>query len=205
MNENIKTFARIGTNSTLKWLGIFSLGILISLVLFTIVLVQNIKYFGFITNNPAALILLIGTPFFIFIYLLIANKFSIQNVIYNIWINKGQEFVEPLVEKIGAKITSKSNWASEVSNQAKLKAKLISENASDMETPKIQRKILNYAIKKVQLDDINFKDENLRLTDVLILKIKSFISTVSKPKLTLFWIVVFSQLVLFTISQFHKS
>ena len=162
MNENIKTFARIGTNSTLKWLGIFLLGILISLVLFTIVLVQNIKYFGFITNNPAALILLIGTPFFIFIYLLIANKFSIQNVIYNIWINKGQEFVEPLVEKIGAKITSKSNWASEVSNQAKLKAKLISENASDMETPKIQRKILNYAIKKVQLDDINFKDENLR-------------------------------------------
>ncbi len=204
MNENVKTFAKIGLKSTLNWLGIFVFGTGITVLLFTIVLIQNHKFFELTTTNPAAFVLLIGAPIFIFLFFVIANKFSIQKVIYNIWVNKGQEFVEPLLEKIGAKITSNSNWTSQISNQAMLKAKLISENSITIDTPKLQRKILNYAIKKVQLDDIDFKDENLRLTDVLSLKIKSFISTVSKPSLTLFWFVIFIQFVLFIISQFYK-
>lgn len=203
MNENVKTFTKIGVKSTFKWLAIFAFGIFISVMFFSIVLIQNREFMGLITQNPAGLIVLIGTPFFIFLYFVLANKITIQSIIYNIWVNKGHEFVEPLVEKIGTKITSKINWTSEISNHAILKAKLISENASDLETPKMQRKVLNYVIKKVNLDDINFKDENLRLTDVLVLKIKSFISTVSKPSYTMFWVLAAIQLLLFIVSQFY--
>ena len=205
MNENIKTVAKIGAKSTLKWIGILAMGIGITLLLFTLVLVQNHKFFELATTNPAGFALLIGAPIFIFLYFVIANKYTIQNIIYSVWVSKGQDFVEPLVEKISTKITAKVNWSSAISNQAMLKARLISENATAVETPKLQRKVLNYAFKKVQLDDIDFKDENLRLTDVLILKIKSFISTVSKPSLTLFWIVASIQIVLFVVSQFYTK
>ena len=205
MNENIKTFAKIGIKSTLKWFGIFAFGTGITILFFTLVLIQNRKFFELTTTNPAGFTTLISVPLFIFLYFIIANKYTIQNIIYSIWINKGHEFVEPLVNKIGTRITSKTNWTSEVSNQVLLRAKLINENANDIETPKMQRKILNYVIKKINLDDINFKDENLRLTDVLVLKIKSFISTVSKPSLTSFWIVVLVQIVIFTVSQFYKG
>lgn len=205
MNENIKTFAKIGIKSTLKWFGIFAFGTGITILFFTLVLIQNRKFFELTTTNPAGFTTLISVPLFIFLYFIIANKYTIQNIIYSIWINKGHEFVEPLVNKIGTRITSKTNWTSEVSNQVLLRAKLINENANDIETPKMQRKILNYVIKNINLDDINFKDENLRLTDVLVLKIKSFISTVSKPSLTSFWIVVLVQIVIFTVSQFYKG
>ena len=205
MNENIKTFAKIGIKSTLKWFGIFAFGTGITILFFTLVLIQNRKFFELMTTNPAGFTTLISVPLFIFLYFIIANKYTIQNIIYSIWINKGHEFVEPLVNKIGTRITSKTNWTSEVSNQVLLRAKLINENANDIETPKMQRKILNYVIKNINLDDINFKDENLRLTDVLVLKIKSFISTVSKPSLTSFWIVVLVQIVIFTVSQFYKG
>ncbi len=205
MNQNVKNIAAIGAKSTLKWIAIFTFGVFISVMFFSIVLIQNIKFFGLINQNPAGLILLIATPFFIFLYFILANKITIQGVIYSIWVNKGHEFVEPLVEKIGTKITSKNNWTSEISNQAILKIKLISENANDIETPKMQRKILNYVIKKVNLDDIDFKDENLRLTDILVLKIKSFISTVSKPSYTILWVLATIQLLLFIVSQFYKN
>ena len=205
MNENLKLIAKIGAKSTLKWIGVLALGTLITITFFIIAWFQNKELSKLIFINPAAFVLIVGSPLFLLFYFFIANKITIQNLIYSIWTNKAVDFVDPLVEKIGAKITSKKQWTKEISNQNILKAKLISENAAATETPNMQRKIMNYAIKKVKLDDINLKDENLMLSDILSLKIKSFVSTVAKPSFTLFWGLAIFQLILLVISQFFRS
>lgn len=213
MKESIKLYAKISGKAFLKWFLIVASGIVITLVFFFIILFSNASGAGGGHGNPFALLislaledvfgllLFAGAPIFIILYFLIANKVAIHTVIYEIWTNKAVVYVEPAVQKIAEKITSKQNWISTVSDQAMLRAKLLDANKNDKSTSTLNRRVLNYAFKKIKLDDIDFQNEKLTLADILTSKLKNFISESAKPSFNLYWILIGIQVVLLICSM----
>lgn len=213
MKESIKLYAKISGKAFLKWFLVVASGIVITLVFFFIILFSNASGAGGGHGNPFALLislaledvfgllLFAGAPIFIILYFLIANKVAIHTVIYEIWTNKAVVYVEPAVQKIAEKITSKQNWISTVSDQAMLRAKLLDANKNDKSTSTLNRRVLNYAFKKIKLDDIDFQNEKLTLADILTLKLKNFISESAKPSFNLYWILIGIQVVLLICSM----
>lgn len=212
MKENIKLYAKISGKAFLKWLFVLLSGSIISAILFLIIFFTNVSGAGGGHGNAYAFVinlavqdlfgflLFIGMPLFVFLYFAVANKIGIQTIIYEIWTNKAMQFVEPAIKKIADKITSKQNWMTSVSDQAMLRAKLLDENRNDKSNSSLNRRVLGYVFKKIKLDDIDFRDENLTLTEVLTLKLKNFISETTKPSFILFWVLVGVQFLLLILS-----
>lgn len=212
MNESIKLYAKISGKSFLKWLIVIITGIVVTMIFFFVILFTNASGAGgghgnalaFITNLAIqdffGLLLFAGAPVFIFLYFSVANKIAIQTVIYEIWTNKAVQFVEPAIKKIAEKITSKQNWITTVSNSAMLRAKLLDENRNDKSNSTLNKRVLNYVFKRIKLDDIDFRNENLTLADIITLKIKNFISGIAEPSFKLFWVLLITQFVLLFLS-----
>lgn len=135
---------------------------------------------------------------------MIANKVSIHNALYQLWKTQAGDFIANQVEKITSKFTDKEGWQREITNKAILKAKILQENKSDPNSSKLQRKLISYGFKKINLDDINFQDENLKLSHILKVKFYDFISNTAKPSLKLFWILIFLQIFLLIVSFLLK-
>jgi hypothetical protein len=106
------------------------------------------------------------------------------------------DVISDKVGNLAEHLTEKEEWRKDISNKVILKAKLLHENKTDSNTSKLQRKVINFGLKKIPLDDINFQDENLSLSGILTTKFNNFISEAVKPSSKLFWIVLLIQIVL---------
>ncbi|KAF2509963.1 hypothetical protein EYY60_10600 [Flavobacterium zhairuonense] len=209
MKENIKTGVTIIAKTTLKWLIVLTTGLLSSIMFFMIILFQNIRLAGgghgnaialminLALNNPCAFILVVGSPIFILLYFLLANKIAIQSVLYLMWKNKAQNFVEGKIIRIVDKVTDNSEIVNSISNESILRLKLLQENNKDQEDSKIKKKVINYLFAKVKLDDIDFKNKDLKLSDIISTRISRILSEAVKPSYLFFWILLGIQLVLF--------
>ena len=78
----------------------------------------------------------------------------------------------------------------------KLQLKLIQE-IRDSNDNKWLKKIIIYGFKKVSLNDIDFKDENVSFSDIIKDKIITGLKNVSKPNRNFFWIILGVQIILF--------
>ena len=208
MIENIKIYSKIATKSFFKWLLLVGLGIGLSIIVFIILLFQNIinnensTIFNLYKTNWTAFILIIGTPIFIILYIIIVNKHFIQNAINQVWKNKAEGFATEKIKLIVDKLVAKNETLNSISNESVLRLKLLEENRTNPDTSKIKRKIVDYIIKKIKLDEIDYSDKELRLSDIVANKVNSFISESAEPSLLFFWIILVLQIVLFIIAQF---
>ena len=212
MKENIKLATKIGGKAIVKWLFIFIMGNTLTLTIFLIALYTNLQlaggghgqvvalFMGLLTDNIFAFILIFGAPGFIALYFVIANKVSIQNIIYLLCESKAGDYVSDKVGAIAGRITDKEGWRNEISNKAILKARLLQASKSDPETSKLQRKVIGYGFEKIRLDDVDFQDENVKLSTILQTKFRNFISDTTKPSLKLFWGLAFVQIILLVCS-----
>lgn len=213
MKDSIKLIAKVSAKTALKWIFIISFGVILTLITFFIALWSNAElaggghgsvialFIGLLTSNFFAFLLVFGSPVFIGLYFVIANKISIQNAIYLIWKGKAGDYISSKVSSLAERVTAKEGWRSNLADKAKLKTKLLQEIKEEKETSKLQRKIISYGFKKVRLDDVDFKDENLKFSDVLTTKFNHFISETAKPSLKLFWILVIIQISLLICSK----
>ncbi|WCC44077.1 hypothetical protein PJW08_09695 [Tenacibaculum finnmarkense] len=216
MKENIKIAVKISGKTALKWIFIFSLGNIVTLITFLIALYGNIGlsggghgsiiglFTGLITTNIFAFLLIFGSPAFIAIYFVIANKISIQNAIYLLWEGKARNYISSKVENVTKKLTEKEGWKKELTDKAILKAKILQLTKNDNDTSKLQRKIINFGFNKIKLDEIDFQDENLNLSDFLTNKFNDFIAETTKPSLKLLWILIITQISLLICSMIIK-
>ncbi len=226
MKENIKSTTKIIAKTTFKWSYIFILGNIITLITFLIALFTNLDLVegqgrfaahsgaagGFLVflnyavalflSNFFAFILVFGAPVFIFLYFSIANKISIQNALYLLWKGKAGDYILSKVRSLITKITEKEGWRKNISNKLMLKARLLQLAKEDKDTSKLQRKIISFGFKKINLDDIDFKDEKINLSDVLTTKFETFISEISKPSMKIFRILILLQVIFLIISFF---
>nr|WP_294784598.1 hypothetical protein [uncultured Flavobacterium sp.] len=175
MKEEIKMAASISAKSSLRWLVITVCGTIITMLFFTIILFQNADFaggghgnvyafiIGLAMNNIPGFILLAGAPIFAILYFLIANKVAIQQMIYLTW--KNENFASYLNSKVVflvEKITASNNLTSAVSNQTMLKLQLLEANRNDKESSRIKKRIINYVFKKINLDDVDFSNKELK-------------------------------------------
>lgn len=208
MKENFKIAAKISGKTAIKWLFIFVLGNIVTLITFLIALYNNIGlagsghgsivalFIGLLTTNFSAFLLVFGAPVFLVLYFVIANKISIQNAIYLLWEEKASKYISSKIEYITKRITEKEGWKKELSDKALLKAKILQLAKNEPNTSKLQRRIINFSLKKIKLDEVDFQDENLNLSDILISKFSDFMAETAKPSLKLLWILIIIQIAL---------
>ncbi len=208
MKENFKIAVKISGKTALKWIYIFALGNIVTLITFLLALYNNVGlaggghgsvvglFVGLLTTNIFAFLLVFGAPVFIALYFIIANKVSIQNAIYLLWKGKAGDYISSKVKSLAKNLTEKKEWRKELTDKAVLKAKMLQLTKEDKNTSKLQRKIINFGFKKIKLDEFDFQDENLNLADFLTNKFNNLVAETAKPSLKLLWIVIIAQIAL---------
>ena len=206
MNQNLKTIAKVSSISVLKWLLIFGTGILLSVIGFLVGLFNNAEHAGGGHGSPIALLigtlandiygflLMVGCLLFVWLYFALANKVSIQTIIYQVLKNKAGDHIHIKVQSLISGVLAKHTTLNEISNATLLRAKLLQAIQNDPNASKIQRKIIRFGFKKMSLENIDFQKENIDLATILADKFDTFIKSISQPSLTLFWILVIIQI-----------
>ncbi|AWK06771.1 hypothetical protein HYN56_22075 [Flavobacterium crocinum] len=214
MKEEIKIVAGISAKSSLKWLFIMISGNVFTISCFLIILFQNAEFAGgghgnayaflagLFFNNICGFILFAGAPVFSFLYFVIANKAAIQQMIYLAWKNKTfAGYIDSKVILLTDKLAGSNHWVSSMSDESMLRLKLLEANKNDKETSRIKKRIINYLFQKIRLDDVDFSKEDLKLSEIVSMKINGFISESVEPSLMFFWLLLLIQIVLFVVAQ----
>lgn len=208
MKEEFKIVASITAKASLIWLVVVLAGNLLTFICLLTILFQKSttltgghgNLYAFIVdlylNEICGFILFIGTPIFAFLYIIIANKITIQTIIHNLWKNKMESYISSKVVFFVDKLTTANDWTSTISNGAILKLKLLEANRNDVENSKIKKRIINYLFTKIKLDDIDFTNKDLKMSEIITYKLNNFISEKVKPSFLFFWLLVSFQLIL---------
>ncbi len=202
MKENLKLFTSIAGKSFLGWLKVVLIGMSLSLVgVITAMIIRgtssvqdNVSGDTYLAAAPLgdvwSNLLLTVSIVLAVIYIMLANKYALQSSIYLIWENKLAGFVEPLIEKGFKQISSKQpDWLRNGIDTGTVKTRLLDEIRKDANANKIQKKVLDYGFKKLNLDGIDFQDSDFSIQATIAEKIKAQISSIAKPSLKVFWIV----------------
>lgn len=212
IKETIKIAGTITLKSLAKWFLIVALGCFITFITFLIpflwnfglLFVDNQSFSGYFMDlwqqNIPALILIFGVPVFIVVYVVMAKKVSIQNIIYLLINSKAGDYTTSAIVSAADKITQKKGWHNELINQGVLKVKMLQTAKDDPNTSQIQRSILRYGFRKINLEDVDFQNEDTPLSTILVDKFKVFFSEMIKPSLRFFWILLSIQMLLLIFS-----
>ena len=211
MKSTIKSIAKITGKSAFKWLVIFVPALFFSVFCFVtaIFLLSNNTGGGFSGAGHAGwlgavlgVFILFGKDFWVMllatlsllafpaIYFTVANKLAIQSAISSIWENKLQGWFSDKVATYSDKITNDhSSKLSKINDYASVKMQLVNSVKQDGTTNKWQKRILKFILKKIHLDDIDFSDKDLKLSNVIAVKMNQVLSELAKPSNKLFYIV----------------
>lgn len=206
MKENIKIAGVIALKSMVKWVLIVLFGFLVTLITFLVAFFRNIDlaaiegqrfssfFYGLLDENIPALILIFGAPIFVIIYIIFANKTSVQNAIFLLIKGKAGDYVLSVIVSAVEKITEKKGWHSELVDKAMLKARVLQATKDDPQTSRTQRSVIRYGFKKVNLEDVDFQDKKIQLSSILSDKFRDVFAQMMKPSLRIFWILIFLQI-----------
>lgn len=214
---NIKIFAKISGKASLAWIKVTLIGAVIMIVdlVIAIILLGDNTGGGFPASAHAGIlgavmgfILLFVVEFWTallltvgilapVLFIILANKNAIASAVYNVWKYKIADFIEPKIDLYIDKILQKQpDFLKNITDWSVVKVKLLDTINNDSQTPKLQKRIIKFVLKKIKMDDVNFKDPNTNLNSILSLKIKQFIAGFAEPDLKLVWIIVGIDIVL---------
>lgn len=223
--SNIKIFAKISGKASLAWIKVALIGAIIMIVdlVIAITLLGDNSGGGFPASGHAgilgavmgfiflfmvefwtALLLLVGILAPV-LFIILANKNAIASAVYNVWKYKIADFIEPKIDHYIDKILQKQpDFLRNITDWSVVKVKLLDSINNDSQTPKLQKRIIKFILKKIKMDDVNFKDPNTNLNSILSLKIKQFIEGFTEPDLTLVWIITGIDVVLIVLAFFFN-
>lgn len=214
MKDEIKLLASISAKSSLKWVTIVLVGNFLTLICFFTILFENIRFAGgghgnvwaffinLFSHNICGFLLLVGAPVFAIGYFMIANKVAIQSMIHQLWTNKLDSYLDAKVVMLVDRITASNKVANSISNESILRLQLLEANKRDQESSRIKKKAISYFFEKIQLDDVDFSDKDLKLSEIVSFKLNNFISETIQPSYFLFWLLLILQLALVIVAQF---
>lgn len=210
MKENLKTIANISSKVLLKWVFIVVMGFFATGLTFTMVLYRNFKlistgitvaFLELYKTNLSAFLLFFGAPIFMILYVVIANKLSIQSAIHLLWKGKTGDYLLSKVKTIIARLLEKEGWRKSFSDKAILKAKVLQEIKNDPDTSRLQRNVIGFVLARIQLDKVDFQQEDLKISDIIVTKFSDFVTEIIEPSLVMFWVLFSVQLFLLMISE----
>ncbi|WP_310555467.1 hypothetical protein [Flavobacterium sp.] len=197
MKENLSLLKKIALKAGFSWFLVVGIGVFTSLVclITSFFLYQNyegVSGFEVITNALRhefwTLLLFVSSIAMLLFSVLYANKYAIHTTLSLVWKEKMQAFIAPKLETYIANISKKQpNWLSSVTNASALKMKLLGEMRFDSNINSINKKVLQYGFKKINMDDVDFSQPNLDYPAIIAYKINEKITEMAKPSLKLFW------------------
>lgn len=209
MNDNLKYVTKLFSSATFSFFKINILGqILYAIIgvftLFTIIY-QSGTGLGHVSGSAAIMLLfalrpigfgltvisIFAGPFLLFSF---GNKYIISKTIHKLLSDKGEALLFPIIDKVLNKVKSNQpDLLRQGADKTKLQLKLIQE-IRDSNDNKWLKKIIIYGLKKIKLEEVDFKDENVNFPDIIKGKIITGLKNVSQPSRNFFWIILGIQL-----------
>jgi hypothetical protein len=135
-------------------------------------------------------ITLLASPLLFFF---LGNKYILSKVINKVLQDKSEKYIYPILDKILIKVKdSKDNLLKNGENYNDVKKKIIQQLKNENENKWI-KKIIEYSLKKINLDDVDFRNENLSIIEILKSKIIQVLQNISKPNRQSIWILLATQ------------
>ncbi|MCW3168258.1 hypothetical protein OMO38_06935 [Chryseobacterium sp. 09-1422] len=208
INEDVKYFARLfgrATSSFLKinLIGQFAIAILCVATLMLIIMQTYPSGGGPVhTSGEAAVAVLfmqrpiafgltvisiLASPFLLFS---MGNKYVMFKTINRLIADKGEKLLFPILDKILSKV---KEHQPELFRQGVDKTKLqlrILQEIRDSKQNKWLKKIITFGFKKVDLNEIDFKDENVSFSEIIKIKIIDQLKSISEPSRLFFWVIL---------------
>lgn len=211
MNDNLKYTAKLLSSATFSFFKINIIGQLLYVILaictlFAIVY-QSGAGMGHVTGGAAVMLLfavrpvgfgltviaILVIPFLLFS---LGNKYIISKTIHKLLSDKGEVLLFPIIDKVINKIKlNQPDLLKQGADKAMLQLKLI-QAFKDSDENKWLKKIIIYGLKKVSLNEVDFKDENVSFSDIIKDKIITGLKNISVPSRNFFWISLGFQIVL---------
>lgn len=218
MNDNLKYATKLFGSATFSFIKINIIGqlflIFISIISLCTIIYQSGTGTGH-ANGSAILLLLFAlrpigytltvvsifaVPFLLFS---LGNKYIISKTINRLLSDKGEVLLFPIIDKVLSKIKSNQPELLKTgADKTKLKLKLLQE-IRDSKENKWLKKIIIYGFKKVNLDDVDFRDENVSFSDIIKTKIITGLKNISKPSRNFFWIILGVQITIMILIIFQ--
>ena len=214
---NIKLFAKISGKASLAWIKVALIGAVIMVVniVIAIILLGDNSGGGFPASAHAGILGAVMGFIFLFmvefwtallltvgilapvLFIILANKNAIASAVYNVWKYKIADFIEPKIDFYIDKMLQKQpGFLKNITEWSVVKVKLLDTINNDSQTPKLQKRIIKFVLKKIKMDDVDFKNPDTNLSSILSLKIRQFIEGFAEPNLKLVWIIVGIDIVL---------
>lgn len=221
MNNNIVLFGKIATKSFLGWIKIMAGGGIVSILgLITgIVLWSNNTGAGFAGARAGIAGALLGVLFLfvqefwtallfwgslaaLFYYTTLASKYGIQKAIYLTWEYKLGDIFTSRMEQYLDRIFGKKQQEKYVVPQdvTQVKKAIAKEVKQDPANSSLQKRIFQYLLKRIRLNDINFTDPELNIQATIVRKIRELISDRIEPSMQPFWIVCGIQVIVLVLA-----
>jgi hypothetical protein len=216
INEDFKYFAKLFGGATVSFLkinlvGQFSIGIL---CIATIMIITSQSYsngsgYGhavvmLFIQRPIAfgitLLSMIASPFLLFS---MGNKYVMFKTINRLIADKGEKLLFPIIDKILLKV---KEHQPELFRQGVDKTKLqlrILQEIRDSKQNKWLKKIITFGFKKVDLNEIDFKDENVSFSEIIKVKIIDQLKSISEPSRLFFLVILVINLLILILTGFR--
>ncbi|PBJ07338.1 hypothetical protein [Flavobacterium sp. ACN6] len=214
MTDNLKYVTKLFSSATFSFFKINILGQLLSAIILVIsfftIIYQSSPRMGHVNGSAVLVILfalrpigytltvisLFAVPFLLFS---LGNKYIISKTIHKLLADKGETLLFPIIDKVLEKIKlNQPDLLKQGTDKTKLKLKLLQE-IRDSKENKWLKKIILYGLKKVNLDEIDFTDENVSFSAIIKDKIITGLKNVSQPNRNFFWIILGIQLIIMTL------
>ncbi|MNU15122.1 hypothetical protein D3C71_32470 [compost metagenome] len=116
--------------------------------------------------------------------------------------DKGEQILFPMIDRILNKVkANQPQLFQKGTDKAKLQLKILQE-IRDSKENKWFKKIIIYGFKKVELDEIDFKDENVSFTEILKGKIIDKLKDISEPGRLFFYLILGWQTLILLLTVF---
>lgn len=211
MTDNLKYAAKLFSSAAFSFFKINILGqfliVLIEIFTFCTIIYQSGHGTGHMNGSAIVIVLfalrpigytltvlsIFATPFVLFS---LGNKYILSKTIHKLLSDKGEVLLFPIIDKVLSKVKlNQPELLKTGADKTKLKLKLLQE-IRDSKENKWLKKIILYGFKKVNLDDVDFTDENVSFTDIIKNKIITGLKNISEPSRNFFWIILAIEIVL---------
>lgn len=218
INDEFKYVAKLLSRATLSFLKINLIGqiSIAILCIITIIVIQTFNNGGgpVHTNGQAAILVLFaarpisfgltilsifGAPILLFT---LGNKYVMLRTINRLIADKGEQLLFPIIDRILNKAKdNQPQLFQKGTDKAKLQLKILQE-IRDSKENKWLKKIIIYGFKKVELDEIDFKNKNVSFTEILKGKIIDKLKDISQPSRLFFYLILGWQALILLLTVF---
>jgi len=220
ISDEVKYAAKLLSRATLSFLKINLVGqiaiAILCIITIVVIISQTFNSGGgpVHTNGQAAIVVLFlarpisfglsvlsifGAPFLLFT---LGNKYVMARTINRLIADKGEQILFPIIDRILNKIKANQPQLMQSGvDKTKLRLKVLQE-IRDSKENKWFKKIIAFGFKKVELNEIDFRNENVSFTEILKNKIIDKLKDISEPSRLFFYLILGWQTLILLLTVF---